>query len=51
MIYGQVEEEEFEDMSLIVDTNRYDGHHSKFEMFLRPSVKKLVKSKFVTGQS
>lgn len=40
-----------EDESLIVDSNRYDVHHSKLEHYTYPSVKKLLKSKFVTGQS
>lgn len=54
LIYGQIEgastEEELDD-SLIVDTNRYDVHPSKLEVYLQPTIKKLLKSKFVTGQS
>ncbi len=40
-----------EDESLIFDSNRYDVHHSKLEHYTYPDVKKLLKSKFVTGQS
>ena len=36
---------------MIVDTNRYDVHPSKLEHFTHPDLKKLLKSKFVTGQS
>lgn len=59
LIYGKIdsaattdyEEEQPLDDSLIVDTNRYDVHPSKLEFYLQPDVKKLLKSKFVTGQS
>jgi hypothetical protein len=34
-----------------VDTCRYDVHPSKLEYYTQPDVKKLLKSKFVTGQS
>ena len=56
MIYGAIESdattygETFDD-SLIVDTNRYDVHPSKLELYTDPDMKKLLKSKFVTGQS
>lgn len=52
LIYGEINKEEdlpTEDESLIVDSNRYDVHHSKLEQFTYPNVKKLLKSKFVTG--
>lgn len=54
LIYGEINKEDdlpTEDESLIVDSNRFDVHHSKLEQFTYPSVKKLLKSKFVTGQS
>jgi hypothetical protein len=56
MIYGSIDTdattsgENFED-SLIVDTNRYDVHPSKLELYTDSDMKKLLKSKFVTGQS
>lgn len=56
MIYGAIDSdattsgETFDD-SLIVDTNRYDVHPSKLELYTDPDMKKLLKSKFVTGQS
>lgn len=54
MIYGDLDgnttAEDIEE-SLIVDTNRYDVHPSKLEMYSQPDMKKLLKSKFVTGQS
>jgi hypothetical protein len=56
MIYGAIDfdattsGETFDD-SLIVDTNRYDVHPSKLELYTDPDMKKLLKSKFVTGQS
>ena len=56
MIYGDIDSdaitsaENFDD-SLIVDTNRYDVHPSKLELYTEPDMKKLLKSKFVTGQS
>lgn len=56
MIYGDIDSdaitsaENFDD-SLIVDTNRYDVHPSKLELYTDPDMKKLLKSKFVTGQS
>ncbi len=51
LIYGQIDNDELptEDDSLIVDTNRYDVHPSKLEHFTHPDLKKLLKSKFVTG--
>lgn len=35
----------------IVDTNRYDVSPTKLEVFRSPALKKILKSKFVTGQS
>ncbi len=32
-----------------LDTFRYDTHPSKLEWFLRPTSKRLLKKKFVTG--
>lgn len=54
LIYGAIDSEKEElndDESFIVDTNRYDVHFSKLEIYLIPDVKRLLKSKFVTGQS
>lgn len=56
MIYGDIDSEaatsgENFDDSLIVDTNRYDVHPSKLELYTDSDMKKLLKSKFVTGQS
>ncbi len=52
LIYGEQDTEaETEEDSLAVDTNRYDVHPSKLELYTRPDVKRLLKSKFVTGQS
>jgi DNA-binding response OmpR family regulator len=56
MIYGAIDSDvttsaEDGDDSLIVDTNRYDVHPSKLELYTQPDMKKLLKSKFVTGQS
>ena len=55
LIYGKLnnDEDDFrtEDESLIVDSNRYDVHHSKLEHYTNADVKKMLKSKFVTGQS
>ena len=56
LIYGAIDSEattygEDMDESLIVDSNRYDVHPSKLELFTDPDMKKLLKSKFVTGQS
>jgi len=54
LIYGAIDSDETtqgEDESLIVDTNRYDVHPSKLELFIDADMKKLLKSKFVTGQS
>ena len=54
MIYGAIDSDvptsaEDGDDSLIVDTNRYDVHSSKLELYTQPEMKKLLKSKFVTG--
>ena len=56
MIYGAIDSDaqtmaEDYDESLIVDTNRYDVHPSKLELYTDPDMKKLLKTKFVTGQS
>ena len=56
MIYGAIDSEvttsaEDADDSLVVDSNRYDVHSSKLELYTQPAMKKLLKSKFVTGQS
>jgi len=52
LIYGGKETaENTEDDELAVDTNRYDVHPSKLEGYLDIDAKKLLKSKFVTGQS
>jgi len=52
LIYGQLEQQSTdEDDSLLVDTNRYDVHPSKLELYTQPDVKRILKSKFVTGQS
>ena len=53
MIYGEDQETAVDDYEagLVVDTNRYDVHPKKLDFYLDPSVKKLLKSKFVTGQS
>ena len=54
LIYGTIDStsaEEEEQDDLIVDTHRYDVHHSKLEIYLKTDVKKLLKSKFVTGQT
>ena len=55
LIYGKVNQEDeaaaTEDESLVVDSNRYDVHHAKLEHFTHPDLKKLIKSKFVTGKS
>jgi len=56
MIYGDIDSEattsgENFDDSLIVDTNRFNVHPSKLELYTDPDMKKLLKSKFVTGQS
>lgn len=40
-----------EDENYLVDTNRFDVNHAKLEIYLRPEVKRLLKTKFVTGQS
>jgi hypothetical protein len=32
-----------------MDCNRFDVHPKKLEKYLRPEIKKLLKSKFVTG--
>lgn len=54
MIYGAIDTEteaDEVDDSLIVDTNRYDVHPSKLLLYTQPDYKKLLKQKFVTGQS
>jgi len=56
MIYGAtMEQMEYEDDDdddhIIVDTQRYDVAREKLAMYQRSSVKRKLKSKFVTGQS
>jgi len=53
MIYNEVdrEDEDEEESEYIVDTNRYEVSHVKLQRYLITDVKKLLKSKFVTGQS
>ncbi|CDW84912.1 bms1l protein [Stylonychia lemnae] len=54
MIYNEInkEDEDYqEDTEYIVDTNRYEVSQVKLQMYLNKDVKKLLKSKFVTGQS
>ena len=53
LIYGQIEtaDQSEEDDTLIIDTNRYDVHPSKLEGYLQTDMKRLLKTKFVTGQS
>jgi hypothetical protein len=53
MIYGEDDLDQYntaaEDNDLLMDCNRYDVHPSKLDKYLKPAVKKLLKSKFVTG--
>lgn len=51
MIYNEInkEEEDLEDSEYIVDTNRYEVSQVKLQKYLIKDVKKLLKSKFVTG--
>ena len=53
LIYGELstEDQYYGDEDTKVDTNRYDVHESKLLIYTRTEVKKLLKSKFVTGQS
>lgn len=54
MIYGygeQKEDEDTQDTEYMMDCYRYDVHPTRLERYLNPSVKKLLKSKFITGQS
>jgi len=34
-----------------VDSNRYDVHHSKLDIFKNAGLKRMLKSRFVTGQT
>ena len=51
LIYGEGSEDQdtAEESENIIDCNRFDVHPSKLEMYLDPQMKKLLKSKFITG--
>ena len=56
LIYNQVNQEDeqannFEDSEYVVDTNRFQVSMDKLKRYLVSDVKKLLKCKFVTGQS
>lgn len=58
LIYGSAGEDETTAMydesdnyENIIDSNRYDAPKEKLEIFRESAVKRLLKSKFVTGQS
>lgn len=51
MIYEEInkEDQDYEDSEYIVDSNRYEVAQDKLARYLISDVKKLLKSKFVTG--
>ena len=53
LIYGTIESEQTtgDEDEFIVDTSRYDVHPSKLEIYTQPDIKRVLKTKFVTGQS
>jgi len=47
LIYEDVKERLIDEK--VVDSNRYDVHHSKLDIFKNAGLKRKLKSRFVTG--
>lgn len=58
LIYGKSDQEEYlggqildDVQTLDTETNRFDGNPLRFKSFARPSTKRLLKKRFITGQT
>jgi hypothetical protein len=47
LIYDDVKEQVVDEKA--IDSNRYDVHHSKLDIFKNAGLKRMLKSRFVTG--
>jgi len=47
LIYDDVKEQVIDEKA--VDSSRYDVHHSKLDVFKNAGLKRMLKSRFVTG--